>query len=656
MDSSGLRRKDTIKGPPLRILSLDGGGVRGYSMLIILQRLMHLTFVAIRGRAPERHEIPKPCDHFDLIVGTGTGGLIAIMLGRLRLDIDTCKDVYVRMTRVVFESDKTLALVLGYSKKSMFKATMLEQAIQDCVREHTIFEDEGNDALANAQDIRSPSSTTVPGSPLNATGRVSRSGSSASRYSQVGMNPINIRAPMGATRWGNPNALLYDTRENRTKTAVTAVYKSDGTDQNAPAALLRSYDSRKEPAPEVHCKIWEAGRATSATGLAFKEIQIGQSIFKDEGNGKYNPAPQVLDEAVLNEWPGRDVGVFISIGTGKRSGNTDDHERSGLTRLLGMTELADARRKLLAKIEGCEQTHRFMVHEHLKARNTKVEDYYRFNVEVGVGDFGMNEWNRLADISTRTSIYLDKHDVDVMTEEAAVKMGRIYQANIRWDNAFKQGHADDWDRDSWRYSWESGHNVKPAAPQQNNYVPPADPNAVELPGDFGPVSSDWHPSAYKQYESLHRPSIADQKFSIVPDSDPNNPDYSLPQPVDPNDPDTLPGSQNPDRLPHFPQPSDPPRPPPRHPSHRYSRSDNAPVSALSPRDRDSMAFPGESPVSLRRSTGERKSPPPLPPKTPIDEDDKAGRRRRYEGGLPYPLEDGPPPVVNMARKPEFGVR
>ena len=185
-------------------------------MFIILQELMHRTFEKIHGNPPARHEIPKPADHFDLIVGTGTGGLIAIMLGRLRLDVDTCRDVYVRLTRVVFESDKTFAGI-PYSS-TIFKSTKLEQAIKECVREHTIFEDEGNDALANAQDIRSPVSPTIPGTPVNGSSRAQRRTSNASRYSQVGMTPVNIRAPMGMTRWGNPNALLYDTRENRTKT------------------------------------------------------------------------------------------------------------------------------------------------------------------------------------------------------------------------------------------------------------------------------------------------------------------------------------------------------------------------------------------------------------------------------------------------------
>ena len=103
--------------------------------------------------------------------------------------------------------------------------------------------------------------------------------------------------------------------------AVTAIYR--GTPKGGKPALLRSYDSRREPAPEFDCKIWEAGRATCAIGLAFKPIQIGQSVFHDDGVGNFNPSMYALDEAAVNEWPGREVGVFISVGTGKRPKDSD---------------------------------------------------------------------------------------------------------------------------------------------------------------------------------------------------------------------------------------------------------------------------------------------------------------------------------------------
>ena len=70
------------------------------------------------------------------------------MLGRLRLDLDTCKDLYVRLTRRVFETDKTIAGI-PY-KRTMFKASKLEEAIKQAVKEHTVSEQEGNDILANA--------------------------------------------------------------------------------------------------------------------------------------------------------------------------------------------------------------------------------------------------------------------------------------------------------------------------------------------------------------------------------------------------------------------------------------------------------------------------------------------------------------------------
>ena len=194
-------------------------------MLIILQELMYRTYVECEGKAPRRDQIPKPCDHFDLIAGTGTGGLIAIMLGRLRLDIETCKEVYVRMTRRVFETDKTFAGIPYRS--TLFKASKLEDAIRSCVREHTILETEGNDGTVPARPVygRNMHYSSLT-SPSSATLGVQRRLSRNSVSSNATSSPTSPMHSRGSTvpsintslLWGNPNALLYDNREVRTKT------------------------------------------------------------------------------------------------------------------------------------------------------------------------------------------------------------------------------------------------------------------------------------------------------------------------------------------------------------------------------------------------------------------------------------------------------
>ena len=65
-----------------KILSLDGGGVRGLSSLLILRDIMEEV-----QKVEDKTEMSKPCEYFDLICGTSTGGLIAIMLGLLGMVI-----------------------------------------------------------------------------------------------------------------------------------------------------------------------------------------------------------------------------------------------------------------------------------------------------------------------------------------------------------------------------------------------------------------------------------------------------------------------------------------------------------------------------------------------------------------------------------------
>ena len=606
-------------------------------MLIIVQELMHKTFVEMEGRAPKRHEIPRPCDHFDLIAGTGTGGLIAIMLGRLRLDLDTCKDLYVRMTRRVFETDKRFAGIPF--KSTMYKASKLEEVIRECVREHTVSEREGNDTLANATPMSSDTPASNPTSP-ESSNFPRRTLSQSSRYSGSGVSSIGQRmSSFGSLQWGDSNALLYDTRENRTKTAVTAVLKGTTV-----TTLLRSYDSRRETAPEVNCTIWEAGRATSAIALAFKPIQIGQSVYLDEGVGKYNPAPTILDEALQNEWPGRELGVFVSIGTGKPS-RTSNQQHEWWEGFLGGTvgDFAEARRRFVAKLEACEDTHQEMLREHLDKRNVNKENYYRLNVEVGVGEFGMNEWSRLKEVSTNTRMYLAQPDAERLAQSVGAKLAKIHFAKVRHDRA-ERGLPVENGRGE-RYSWQDPWD-KP--------LPPAAPMAVELPGDDMYYQTEGFRPGASQYE--HRLSIADQKYVVVSN------DYQLPQ--------ASPGSH----------PQTPQQKPAQHmgpgPSPPYQRPTSLHQHSSLHKSNQSYTSNGDPSPRVSHDSQQRSSPPPVPPKTPISSlpypdpgspqsvhrsesvqsrDDYGPRTFMNMGDLgrrlPYPDVEGPPPAVNTASKP-----
>ena len=52
----------------LRLLSIDGGGVKGLAALHSLKKVMEQL------KKEENDPCPRPCDHFDMMVGTSTGG------------------------------------------------------------------------------------------------------------------------------------------------------------------------------------------------------------------------------------------------------------------------------------------------------------------------------------------------------------------------------------------------------------------------------------------------------------------------------------------------------------------------------------------------------------------------------------------------------
>ncbi|PVF96583.1 hypothetical protein CPB86DRAFT_499714 [Serendipita vermifera] len=77
----------------LRILMLDGDPFRSYYQLEILRQLFHRLKYDTQGQ-----EELAPCRYFDLIGGTGHGGLLAILLGRLHMTVSQAHSAYLAIT------------------------------------------------------------------------------------------------------------------------------------------------------------------------------------------------------------------------------------------------------------------------------------------------------------------------------------------------------------------------------------------------------------------------------------------------------------------------------------------------------------------------------------------------------------------------------
>lgn len=97
--TSNLPRDRHLFGPgPKRILSLDGGGVRGVLSIALLERIEQL--LAEEAGAPVRL-----CDYFDLIGGTSTGALIAAGLA-LGLSASALREFYFEGAPKIFHRSR----------------------------------------------------------------------------------------------------------------------------------------------------------------------------------------------------------------------------------------------------------------------------------------------------------------------------------------------------------------------------------------------------------------------------------------------------------------------------------------------------------------------------------------------------------------------
>lgn len=120
-----LKGGNSMTNKPFRILSLDGGGVRGVFQAVYLKHLA------------EKLQTPL-WKNFDLIVGTSTGGLLALAIA---MDVDPQKvvDFYHNYSKPIFKiSSPKLATQVLMGKGSLQSPSLLRKALTELFNTETL--------------------------------------------------------------------------------------------------------------------------------------------------------------------------------------------------------------------------------------------------------------------------------------------------------------------------------------------------------------------------------------------------------------------------------------------------------------------------------------------------------------------------------------
>jgi predicted acylesterase/phospholipase RssA/energy-coupling factor transporter ATP-binding protein EcfA2 len=242
----------------VRVLCLDGGGIRGIVELTVLE---HIEQVLGMGLAIQ--------SFFDLIVGTSTGGLIALGLGARGWSVQRCIKTFQSLCTAAFNKRRGVGLLgrdfyLSPSNHNRYETKPLETSLKSAFGDESLF-----------GGLRDPFNDVHD----------------ADRTTKVAVTTTTTNG-----------TLLLLANYNRMDT-------NDGS----------NYQLHRSEKPHAEMKLWEAARATSAASRMFKPFRHKPSgqILQDAAIYYNNPIELAMRETRLI-WP--DVAeahpdVVLSLGT-----------------------------------------------------------------------------------------------------------------------------------------------------------------------------------------------------------------------------------------------------------------------------------------------------------------------------------------------------
>ena len=247
-----LGHVEPVKGRGIRVLSLDGGGTRGIMTIEMLK------------------EITDRCDQpvhelFDLIIGTSTGAILAVLLGVQKYSLAKCEALYEKLSREIFTARK----IKGTAR------LLVNQSYYDTAGLENILKEEFGD-----------------------TGEV--------------------REMIDYAAFPGPKVAVVSTLMNyeQVKSFVFRTYH-----------LPREKDDKSFYKGTSKYQFWQAIRASTAAPGYFEEIQLDHRIHQDGGFLNNNPTAVAIHEAKIL-WPTTPFQAVVSLGTGTYHGSHGRYKRT----------------------------------------------------------------------------------------------------------------------------------------------------------------------------------------------------------------------------------------------------------------------------------------------------------------------------------------
>ncbi|KAI9781874.1 MAG: hypothetical protein M1839_005668 [Geoglossum umbratile] len=347
-------------GAGVRLLTLDGGGVRGILEIAILKEIERKTGLGL-----------PILSYFDLVTGTSTGGIISLGLVMKGLDLDTMAEKFKEISKATFQFKRGIenqaiqvltgsrwvqgALLIAGLLPSLYRTAPLREELSEALgRDMTMF---GAPKVTGKQRKTRVAVTSVKNSGHTST--------IITNYNH------RILAKAGRAK-----------RERAEPGSPVDEDEPDDWDQ-----------LERDEKDEDELKAWEAGLATAAAPFYFKSykkaVNSTETEYWDGGITENNPV-RVATKEYHKIWPGSHLDILVSIGTGITE------ERDRLPGLLGLSALRVLVTSYLENISGETIWGHFR-----KEPEYDRSVYHRLNLYLGKEGCRLDEWGKMESLEAK---------------------------------------------------------------------------------------------------------------------------------------------------------------------------------------------------------------------------------------------------------------